>query len=199
MAYRDPKTALRSLYRIATGQGGYFTSKQAADAGYGKQHVAYHLKVGNFERSGHGLYRLPTIPLSEHDDLIRASLWSRRRDDVPQAIVSHETALALHELGDLLPGKIHLTVPQSFRKRPPRTVILHASAIASADAEDRSGFRVTTPLRTLADAAASGAIPTEQLRQAIKDALERGLVRKTALLALAKKSDRVASALKARR
>lgn len=199
MTYRDPRTALRTLYRIATGQGGYFTSKQAASAGYGKRHVAYHLKVGNFERAGHGLYRLPTVPLSEHDDLIRASLWSRGRDDVPQAVVSHETALALHELSDLLPGKIHLTVPRSFRKRPPRTVVLHARPIAPADSEAWTGFRATTPLRTLADAAADGGVPNDELRQAVKDALARGLVRRSSMLALAKRDDRIASALRSRR
>ena len=33
-------------------------------------------------------------------------------DDPPQAVVSHESALAIHNLSDLLPGKVHLTVPR---------------------------------------------------------------------------------------
>jgi len=196
MTYRNPKTALRALYRTATEQGGYFTSKQAANAGYGKRHVAYHLKVGNFERVGHGLYRLPTVPPSDHDDLIRASLWSRGRNDTPQAVVSHHSALALHEMSDLLPGKIHLTVPRSFRKRAPRTCILHHGVVPPADAATRSGFRVTTPLRTLVDAANSPTVSMEQLRQAVADALERGLVRRTVLLAKSKQNKRLASAMK---
>jgi hypothetical protein len=65
MTYRSPKTALRALYQTANGQGGYRTSKQAAAAGYTKQHVDYHVKAGNFKRISHGLYRLPTIPISE--------------------------------------------------------------------------------------------------------------------------------------
>ncbi len=34
MAYRDTHESLLALHGIATGQGGYFTAKQAAGAGY---------------------------------------------------------------------------------------------------------------------------------------------------------------------
>ena len=104
MAYRDTHESLRTLYALAATQGGYFTAKQAAEAGYDYAHLAYHLRTGNFERAGHGLYRLPTIPIAEHDDLIRLSLWSRDRQDRPQAVVSHDSALLLHQLSDVLPG-----------------------------------------------------------------------------------------------
>lgn len=198
MKYRSPKAALRALYLTANGQGGYFTAKQAAAAGYGRQHLDYHTQAGNFQRIGHGLYRLPTIPISERDEFIRLSLWSRGRDDLPQAVVSHESAMALHELGDLLPGKVHLTVPSTFRKRAPRACTLHAGKIGPADAAEWTGFRVTTPLRTLTDAAASSSVSAEQLQQAVADALERGLVRRSALAAIAKKNLRLAASLKNR-
>ena len=100
MTYRSQKYALRSLTALALTQGGYFTAKQAEQAGYRNPHLVYHLKAGNFERAGHGLYRIPTLPLSAHDDLVRLSLWSRGRDDQPQAVVSHQTALGLYDLGD---------------------------------------------------------------------------------------------------
>ena len=115
MAYRNTHVARRMLSDLASTQGGYFTAKQAAGAGYGKRHLDYHVKAGNIERAGHGLYRLPTIPLSEHDDLIRLSLWSRNRHDEPQAVASHESALNVHGLGELLPSLIHLTVPPSWK------------------------------------------------------------------------------------
>lgn len=178
MTYRDPKTALRALYETANAQGGYFTAKQAAAAEYGKRHVDYHVKAGNFERIGHGLYRLPTIPLSEHDEFIRVSLWSRGRDDHPQAVVSHESALALHNLSDLLPGKVHIIVPRTFRKAPPKGCVLHRGTLSPADIAEWTGFRLTSPLRTLLDAAESESVPTEQLRRAVEDAIERGLVRR---------------------
>lgn len=176
MAYRDAQAALKALYAMAVTQGGYFTTKQAGNAGYTKQHIDYHVSVGNFERVKRGLFRLPTIPRDEHDEFIRLSLWSRGRDDAPQAVVSHESALALHELSDMLPGKVHLTVPRSFRKQPPRNCQLHKGELGPKDVLARSGFRVTTPLRTLIDVAADSTVPTEQLELAIQDAVDKGMV-----------------------
>ena len=177
---RSNKEAVRQLAVVANRQGGYFTTKQAIEAGYGYKHLDYHETAGNFERVDHGLYHLPTVPRAEHDDLIRLALWSRNQKDEPQAVVSHESALVLHELTDLLPNRIHLTVPRTFRKPVPKGCMLHKATLADGDVEERAGFRVTTPLRTLLDAAA-GNVSQEQLSKAVKDALERGLVRRSKL------------------
>lgn len=177
---RSNKEAVRRLAVIANSQGGYFTTKQAIEAGYGYKHLDYHETAGNFERVDRGLYRLPTVPHAEHDDLIRLALWSRNQKDEPQGVVSHESALVLHELTDLLPNRIHLTVPRTFRKPAPTGCVLHKAVLVDGDIEERAGFRVTTPLRTLLDAA-TGAVSQEQLSKAVKDALERGLVRRAKL------------------
>ena len=186
MRYRDPKAALRALYDLATAQGGYFTAKQAANVGYGKRHLDYHSKAGNFERVEHGLYRLPTVPVSEHDDLIRLSLWSRNRQDEQQAVVSYAAALFLEDLSDILPPKTHLSVPRTFRKAAPRGCIIHKTILAPSEIESREGFRVTTPLKTLLDVSAS-ALPEQHLEKAVRDALDRGLVRRSALIAAVKR------------
>ena len=176
MAYRDTQQALRALTAVAATQGGYFTAQQAEQAGYDFNHLTYHVSRANFERVGRGLYRMPTIPLSEHDDLIRLTLWSRGRDDAPQAVVSHESALSLHELSDILPGRVHLTVPRSFRRNAPPECALHKGDLTEKDSTAWGAFRVTTPLRTLVDVASENSVPTEQLERAVRDALERGLV-----------------------
>ena len=181
MGYRSTHQARRELVAVAASQGGYFTAKQAAAAGYGKRHVDYHVKAGNFERIERGLFRLPTIPTAEHDDLIRLSLWSRGRDDTPQAVISHETALAVHGLGTLLPTRTHLSVPPSFRKRPPDGCTLHKATLRDDDTEDREGFRVTTPLRTLFDVAADRAVTQDQLNEIVKQAIADGAVRRSTL------------------
>lgn len=181
MRYRDTHQSLRALYALAASQGGYFTAKQAAGVGYDYPHLTYHLHANNFERAGHGLYRLPTIPSPEHDDLIRLTLWSRNRLDQPQAVVSHASALLLHQLSDVLPQKIHLTVPQSFRKPPPQGCTLHKMPLLRDQVQDREGFAVTTPLRTLIDAATDPGITDAQLDRAMKDALRRGMVRQSVL------------------
>ncbi len=188
MTHSSRETA-RSLFAKALEQGGYFTAKQAREAGYDYPHLDYHVSAGNFERVEHGLYRLTSLPPSEHDDLVRLTLWSRDRRDEPQSVVSHESALILHDLSELLPSEIHLTVPPTFRKEPPAGCALHKARLAPKDIEERAGFRVTVPLRTLLDVAASG-VPEEQLQKAVADALARGLVRRNKLLEAAKKSPR---------
>lgn len=180
MPYRDTKTALRSLTALAASQGGYFTAAQADGAGYDYPHLSYHLSKGNFERVGRGLYRIPTLPLSEHDDLIRLWFWSRGRDDRPQAVFSHQTALTLYDLAEFIPTKIHMTVPKSFRKPAPKGCVLHKGALDSAAYREFSVFMVTTPLRTLEDLAGDPSMPREQFEQAVKDATAHGLLRKSA-------------------
>ena len=80
---RSNREVARTLFGRAIEQGGYFTTKQANEAGYSYSHLDYHRTAGNFERVEHGLYRIPTIPPGEHDELIRLTLWSRNQGDDP--------------------------------------------------------------------------------------------------------------------
>src|ERR1700722_1065912 len=201
MTYRDTLEARHALHAIAVSQGGFFTAKQACDAGYQYSHLAYHVHSGNFERSGRGLYRLKDIPSMENEDLVRLALWSRDRGDTPQAVVSHDTALALHGLSDVMPPRVHLTVPPTFRKSAPRGVVLHKSWLAAADVEDREGFRIATPLRTLIDAATTKSVSEEQFNKAVADALNKGLIRKSQIAstirAVPAAAERLADAVRA--
>ena len=177
---RSSRQSARQLAQLAQEQGGYFTSKQALEAGYDYPHLLYHLSAGNFDRVEHGLYRLAVVPVSEHDELIRLSLWSRNRGDEPQAVVSHETALVLHGLSELLPGEVHLTVPRGFRKAAPPGCVLHRAKLGPEDVREGEGYRLTAPLRTLTDVAGSG-VSSEQLGKAARDAIARGLITREAL------------------
>lgn len=170
-----------NLFDIADRQAGYFTAAQAKEAGYSYPNQSYHRRQGHWLDEGWGIFRLRDYPWSEYEPYVRLSLWSRTKVGEPQAVVSHETALALHELSDVMPAKIHLSVPKSFRKVPPKGVVLHKLQLAAEDSEPRHGFRVTTPLRTLLDIADSTTSP-EHLEQATREALERGLVRRSKLL-----------------
>ncbi len=171
-----------ALYALAARQGGYFTARQALAIGHAYAEQSYHVTRGNWERVAHGVYRLCDYPETEHGDLIILSLMSHDRADNPQIVFSHETALALHELGDANPARIHLTALSAYRRTLPAHVIAHRAALAPEDWEAHDGYRVTTPLRTLRDIAAS---PTAWpfLDAAVADALRRGMVRRGALLA----------------
>jgi predicted transcriptional regulator of viral defense system len=166
------------LFEIADGQAGYFTAKQAREAGYDYRLQHYHRERGHWITEGHGLFRLSRYPEGENEDLARLSLWSRNREGVPQAVASHETALRIHGLSDLMPEKAHMSVPKNFRKRPPKGVVLHKTYVSEADAEDMNGIRVTTPLRTILDVARSRDTSPEHLESAIREAVARGLVRR---------------------
>lgn len=96
-------------------------------------------------------------------------------------LVSHETALGLHELTDLMPDRIHLSVPKSFRKQPAKGIVLHKARLEEGDVEDRRGYRVTTPLKTILDIARSPRVSPEHLEAAVAEALDRGLVRRKRL------------------
>jgi len=169
------------LFEVADRQAGYFTARQAREVGYGYRLQHYHRERGHWIPAGHGLFRMSRYPEGEDEDLARLYLWSRNREGEPQAVVSHETALRLHGLSDLIPEKTRLSVPKGFRKRPPKGVVLHKSDLSRADAEDRNGFRVTTPLRTVLDIARSREVSPEHLESAVRDAVARGLVRRKRL------------------
>jgi predicted transcriptional regulator of viral defense system len=171
----------RALLALAAQQGGYFTAQQALSVGYAYPEQHYHVKEGNWLKTGRGVYRLAEYPVPPQAELIRLTLLSADRQGTPQAVVSHETALALHELGDANPARIHLTVPSRFRKRLPSEVRLYRRALGEGKWEEREGYRVTTPLQTLLDIAES-AESWPLLEGAVRDALARGLVRKKRLL-----------------
>src|SRR5947209_2889916 len=156
----------RALNDLAAQQGGYFTAGQAVSTGYSHQQQRYHLLAGNWLRISRGLYRRRTVPPRDRDDLVILSLRSHNRAAEPQVVVSHDTALAIHELSDINPADIHLTVPPRFRKRMSERVVLHVARLQPSDWEEREGYRVTTPIRTLIDAAASP-LPQEILGGAV--------------------------------
>ncbi|RIH93529.1 hypothetical protein Mgrana_00583 [Meiothermus granaticius NBRC 107808] len=114
------------------------------------------------------------------EDLVRLYLWSRDKQGEPQAVVSHDTALALYGLSDLRPSRYHLSVPPSFRKTPPPGVVLHKARLEPSEVDWCGSYRITVPLRTLLDAAQSGVSP-EHIVEATRQALERGLVRRQVL------------------
>lgn len=168
------------LYGVAERQAGYFTASQALAAGYGHASQSYHHKVGNWLRDGWGLYRLARFPHVAGAEFVRLMLWSRDRAGVVQAVVSHASALAAYELSDVLPHETHVTVPKRFWKRAPDGVVLHRAELTQDDVCERDGYRITTPLRTLLDAAASP-LSAEHLGAATFEALERGVVRRRSL------------------
>ena len=172
---RSRQDLRRRLEALAFNQAGYFTAAQALGAGYSYQAQKYHVDAGNWVRVGRGLFRLPAWPSDPDDQFVVWALWSGGK-----GVVSHESALQVHDLSDVDPAKIHLTVPPGFQATNPM-VATHPGQLPAAEIEARHAWFVTTPLRTLADVAA-GDLSQEHIDQAVADALERGLLTRRTLL-----------------
>jgi len=169
------------LFEIGAAQEGLFTARQAAEAGYSPQLLAHHLGAGRMSRVRRGVYRIVHFPAGDHEDLTAIWLWSDR-----EGVFSHQTALALHDLSDVLPAQVHLTLPEGWRKRRlrvPDGVVVHHGEIAESERRWFGPVPATPPRRTLEDCAAARLSP-ELLRGAALDALARGLVARSELAAV---------------
>lgn len=182
MRQRDEEPRAR-LWRRAARQRGYFTAAQALEDGYSYQSQHFHVQRGNWIRIDRAIYRFrefADLPAEEHDHLVRWALWSQGR-----AVVSHTTALGVHDLGIANPAEIHLTVPPGFRQRDP-AVVVHRADLTPDEVEEREGFRVTTPVRAVADSAADRA-DQDAIDSAVAELLDRGAATKGQLLRTAQR------------
>jgi predicted transcriptional regulator of viral defense system len=172
------KTAPDALFQIAEQQQGYFTAKQAAEAGYQLGSQSHHVKSGNWVRAERGIYRLARFPQSSEEQLVIYALWSRNRTGEPEGVYSHQTALSIHELSDVNPAKLHLTIPKTFRRsaKVPTILVLHHANLNEKDIERRQGFAVTRPLRTIADLATAESVARDIVEQALTEGRQRGLI-----------------------
>ncbi len=170
------------LFQLASSQAGYFTAWQARGCGLDRRLLSYHVKAGNHVRVHHGVYRLARYPSSAHEQVMVA--WLSTGPD--KAVVSHESALQIHGLSDVVPRAVHLTVRRGTRGgRQPRlvTVKIHTTTkrFEPQEVQEREGMRVSAPPRAIMDTAGSGVAP-DQVVLAVREALDRGLASRGELL-----------------
>lgn len=158
------------LLAIAGSRHGYFTARQAAELGVSRRALAWRAARAFVDRSGYGLYRLAHWPIEANDDLYE--LQAR----VPFGTLSHETALTLLGLSDIIPRTIHFTIPESSRLSARPGIRLHRSRhLADRDRILRDGLWVSTAPRALRDSARIGSDP-DQLLQAAREAKARAML-----------------------
>lgn len=178
VAPRALKPDWNGLFEVAAAQSGYFTTQQAAEVGYSTHLLHSYIGTGRVERARRGIYRLIHFPAMDHEELVVAWLWSEQA-----GVVSHQTALSLHQLSDALPPQLHLSVPSDWitrRLRVPSGVVLHYANVPASDRAWFGSVPTTNPRRTLNDCAREGVSP-ELLRQGAQQALGRGLVTRAEL------------------
>src|SRR6266487_1519988 len=114
------------LLATAATQHGYFTTAQAAEHGISRRALTWWAQHGSADRVGHGLYRLPHWPIDPSDGLYALQAMA------PFGTFSHDTALTLLGLSDIIPSTIHFTIPETSRLRSRPGVTLHRSRHGAA-------------------------------------------------------------------
>lgn len=169
---------------LAEGQAGFLTSRQARELGVDRDALVYHARPGGrLERTGRGLYRLRFFPGSQFDHVTAA--WVATGPE--EAVITHESALELYELADVIPDKVNLTLSRQRRSRRARDgVRLHRPRTPLREEEIRTvhGMRATSVERTLLDVIQDGTQP-EQVDAAIDQAIDRALTTPARLRAAA--------------
>lgn len=124
-----------------------------------------------------GFYRLAEFPAHSHEDVIAA--WVKAGPD--RAAVSHETALALYDLAPIRQRSIHITVQREHRpykgqaRLPGVQVDTITRPFHPGEVVQRFGVKVTSPARSIADAAEAGTDPGT-VHEVIGSALRQGLL-----------------------
>lgn len=166
---------------------GHFTAAQARECGFSTSLITYHVGTGRFQRMHRGVYRLRDYPSWPREEVMAA--WLAVGKD--RAVVSHESALDLLELSDVIPNSIHITVPRAVRNVPsiPMVTIHTTTRPFRQDEVVRvDGMRVSSPVRTILDAAEWGTGP-EQIEMAVWQAIGLGMATRSQFLE--RTSDRI--------
>jgi predicted transcriptional regulator of viral defense system len=171
-----PGEIFTKLLAYAQQQYGYLTPDDARELDIDPTQLRLMAARHTLERRGRGLYRMPMVPVTQLDAYMEAVLWTGRR-----GVLSHETALDLHELCDVNPSAIHLTVPIGFRTRKavPEIYRLHRYDLDSAEVSWHEGVPIVTPARAILGGIEQ-ALGWQLIDQAIEAARARGLITKPA-------------------
>ncbi|MDU3078164.1 MAG: type IV toxin-antitoxin system AbiEi family antitoxin domain-containing protein, partial [Mixta calida] len=170
---------METLETIASDQWGIVTTAQAQREGITRVQINRLAQKGVLYKSSHGVYYLPSAPMGALSD-IQAS-WisldpkhflSERWEEGPRIVVSHESAAAIHHIGNLIPQVD--TFSATFRKQTSRSgiKILSNQKIDREDIVNVDGLPVTSVKRTVVDLAAQK-IEREYLSMIVADALEK--------------------------
>lgn len=150
---------------LASQQWGLVTTAQATAEGVSSVLLGRLVNRAVLTRVRFGVYAVESTPWSPATE-IRAQwlalepsiLAADRLEDPTPVVVSHESAAALHKIGDLDSHGVHFTVP-SRRQTRQQEVVFHIADVSPQGWSVVDGLPVTTPLRTVVDLARAGHEP----------------------------------------
>lgn len=172
---------LEALGEIADDQRGHVTTAQAERVAVSRVEIGRLASRGLLERVTHGVYRLLGSGY-DPNSAVRAA-WlaleprrtaAERLSDPEGIVVSHASAAALHQLGDLGGDILEFTADRRLQSTRDG-VRTHRGAVTPGDATIVDGLPTTTALRTIADLVDDGH-DGEHVGAVIVDAVRRGTV-----------------------
>lgn len=172
----DMPTLRDALREVAFDQHGYLQRADVLRGGASPTALKSLVARGRLQRVAHGVYRDPVVPASANDLLHLAVLWT----GVERTYLSHESALAAYELGDVNPDRIHVTVPAltRIRRRDGEQYVVHHEDLRPDEVGWFDQIPTVTPAKAVAQCIVAGT-PTYLLRQALEAAEGTGRITAT--------------------
>lgn len=168
----------RKLYERAIGHHGIITTNDAKELAIDGAVLRMLHKRGRLERLSRGVYRFPEMPAGRLDQYAAATFWPQGA----RGVLSHLTALDLHDLCDINPVRVDLTLPAAYDVNPnrevPKHLKLHFEDIPEGDVTLLDGLPIVTPVRAIVDAIGSG-VRGDLVQQAIDTLKGRGVLNTT--------------------
>lgn len=163
-------TLFEALVERAAEHQGIVTTNDARSLGIDPTQLRILAHRGKLERIGRGVYRVIALPLGRFLPYAEAVAWAPEGSSI-----SHESALAIRELGDFNPTRIDVTVPRGYRPRRkvPRTLRLRQPDLDQGDIDMVDGVPTAAVLRAILQVIEAGSDPY-QVRRAISDAYRQG-------------------------
>lgn len=167
-----PGRVFAQILAVAAEQQGFIRSREVRELGIDPRRLNDYARRGLAEHVGRGLYRIDLVPRGDLDEFAQAAAWPDGR-----GTLSAETALDLHELCDVNPDHIDITVPRAYRthRDVPARYHLHRADLADEDRTWMRGVPIVTPARAIADAIEIGLRPS-LIEQAIDTAAHQALI-----------------------
>ena len=164
MTYRD------TLTDLAFDRHGFVTTHDAHELGIPVVELGKMAARGGLDRVAYGVYRVPIVPVAEHDQYAEAVLRVGAG-----AYLTHDAVLALHGLGLVNPRRIRVGTRHRVRAGlPPFVQVVRQPDPPAADLTVYEGIRSTTVARAILDC--QSMVMTDRLEQAVKDAAAQGLI-----------------------
>jgi predicted transcriptional regulator of viral defense system len=167
-----PGRIFNQVLDVARDQHGLVRAADLRDIGVDPKRLVDYSRRGLADHLGYGVYRLKLILPGPWDEFMQAALWPDGR-----GVLSHETALDLHELCDINPNHIDITVPEQYRthRQVPPAYRLHRRDLPDDDVGYVHGVPVVTPARAITDGIDAGLRPS-LIEQAIDTAEREAMI-----------------------